>query len=266
MRTHGLMNRLLCALFFILSTVFVNAAELSRMRVAVLGDSMTWIGGDSCENDRGWTHHFVNLASPHAVDVYARSGATWTNTSATVPDTEDYSEVLSDRNVIYNQALRLVTTARADADSCPDMVIIYAGANDVWFSDRRPGIFNDDAKIPEAGAHPSEVTSLAGSVALVCKMLKKEFPETPILLMTPVEMSKAPAAVTAKVSSIIAETAAQMGVDVVRTDREVPIRHIKEARRPELTTDGVHTSPAGALLIGSFIARYLKSGYQAEEK
>lgn len=241
----------------------LSASDLSETRVALLGDSMTWIGGDSCRNERGWTRPFADMTSPKSIAMYARSGATWANTSRTVADTSDYSEVLSDRNVIFNQALRLLENSEADPASAPDLILIYAGANDVWFHDRRPGIFaindKDITPLPEdlRTADPASATSLAGSVELVCRMLSHALPEAEIVLMTPVEMSKAPAAMTERVSSIIAATGERLGLRVLRADRDVPIRHETERRRPTMTSDGVHTNPGGALLIGCYVTRNL---------
>ncbi len=246
--------------FSILALPTLAVPDLSDMKIAILGDSMTWIGGDSCRNQNGWTRYFTDMTSPAGVDIYARSGATWTNTRGTRPDTADYSEVLSDRNVIYNQALRLIEDTATSVSGAPDLILIYAGANDVWFHNRRPGIFDPEVTpLPDApeNVSPASVTSLAGSIELVCRLISGILPESRIILMTPVEMSKAPAAMTAKVSDIIARTGERLGLQVLRTDRHVPIRHETERRRPTFTTDGVHTNPGGAILIGNFVTRSL---------
>lgn len=108
---------------------------------ALLGDSMTWIGGDSCQNATGWSHYLKQSGIADRIDVYARSGATWTNTTNTHADTEFYSEVLHDDNVIYNQVLRLIAAAKADPSATPGCIVILAGTNDAWFSSRRPNLF-----------------------------------------------------------------------------------------------------------------------------
>lgn len=247
-----LMKRLLnlfavCLLFALTAA----ASDLSGKRVAILGDSMTWIGGDSCLNERGWTCHFVNITHPSAVDIYARSGATWTNTRKTKGDTAEYSEVITDENVIYSQAIRLIDSVNRDSVLRPDIIFIYAGANDAWFSAKRPGIF--DAKQPQ-GNSPSECTSLKTSVGLSAGLLKETFPGSRIILITPVEMTKVPASKINKVSDIIEDAGMQLGIEVMRADRYVDIRHDVETEKLRHTADGVHTNPSGARLIGEFVA------------
>ena len=213
-------------------------------RIAILGDSMTWIGGDSCQNERGWTHTFRQLYQPVAIDIYARSGATWTDSPRTVGDTTVYSEILADENVVSNQMRRLIGRSRRNETTVPDLIIIYAGANDAWFSTRRPGIFD-----------PASQTSLDSCVRSVCRQLKVEFPASKILLISPIEMTKVPVEKITKVSDIIERSGRSLGIATLRADQEVDIRRRTELIKPTLTTDGVHTNPAGARILGEYIIK-----------
>ena len=233
--------------------------------IAVLGDSMTWIGGDSCENSRGWTHHFVESAKPSTMTIYARSGATWTNTIRTQGDTTEYSEVITDENVIYPQSLRLINDVTNGHKQAPAMVIIYAGANDAWFAARRPGIFDNHLK---GGKKPSECRSLATSISLVCDTLSRALPHSRIVMVTPVEMSKVSAAEIRRVSDIIEREAANHGIVTLRADKDLPIKHDIEKRNDNgvkrYTTDGVHTNEAGARLIGNYLSEEIKHIYNQQ--
>lgn len=234
----------------------------SRPRTALLGDSMTWIGGDTCGNETGWSHHLKESGLTGPIDMYARSGATWTNTKATRPDPTFYSEVLHDDNVIYNQALRLIEKTESEPDHVPDLIIIFAGANDAWFSHRRPGIFNlmtieSSSNLP-VYTLPSQATSLLKSIWLVCDMLRMSLPKSRIVLVTPLQMSKVSEEVTRSVSDIIESVAKRMKIDVIRPDLNVGISHEQELRQPTFTTDGVHTNPAGARLLAGHIINTLK--------
>lgn len=211
-------------------------------RIAVLGDSMTWIGGDSCQNERGWTHTFRQLYQPVVIDTYARSGATWTDSPRTAGDTTVYSEILADENVVSNQMRRLIGRSRRNETAVPDLIIIYAGANDAWFSSRRPGIFDQTSR-----------TSLDSCVRSVCRQLKVEFPTSKILLISPIEMTKVPMEKITKVSDIIEESGRSLGITTLRADRDVDIRRQTELRKPTHTSDGVHTNPAGAKILGKYI-------------
>lgn len=242
---------LISVIFSVLCALYALAANLGGQRVAILGDSMTWIGGDSCLNDRGWTKWFVEEARPLGVDIYARSGATWTNTPSTRGDIDEYTEVLSDENVIYTQALRLIDRVNRDSLSKPDVIIIYAGANDAWFSAKRPDIFNPD--IRKAG-FASECLSLYSSVIFTGSLLRERFPASRIILLTPVEMTKVPVADVTRVGDIIERAGKELGFEALRTDHDVDIRRNEEMKQFRHTSDGVHTNSDGAKLIGRYVA------------
>lgn len=242
-----------------------NAVEVVaclKPRIALLGDSMTWIGGDSCQNERGWSYWLKKADIAGGIDVYARSGATWTNTTATTADAEYYSELLDDKNTVYNQAIRLIRNADKDSPATLDFIVIFAGANDAWFCSKRPGIFEsgDTAHSQKFSKDtpPSAVTSLNGSVRLVCDILGDRFPNAGIILVTPLEMSKATPEMTEKVAGEIISAGKSCGVQVLKASRNVDIRHDVEKASHRYTSDGVHTNPAGARLLGNYIVDSLK--------
>lgn len=255
------MKALCVVVMSIYSMASFHATALEREagclpRVALLGDSMTWIGGDSCQNPQGWSHYLKRSGLCGEIDMYARSGATWCNTSATKADTESYTEILDADNVVYNQVLRLIKSADSDSARTPEIIIIMAGANDAWFRDRRPGIFEDNQRIIyENGkvTSPSNVISLYGSVMLSVNNLKERFPTSKIVLVTPTEMSRTPAEIISKVSDIIEVAGKACGVLTFRADKDVSIRHDEEKKNPHYTSDGVHTNSEGARMLGEYI-------------
>lgn len=118
----------------------ISAANHSHLHVVLLGDSNTFIGGDDCDKDRGWSKWFKERFSPSTCKSYARSGATWTNCSKTKINTEEYSEKLTDNNVIFNQVLRLIQATKEGNEPQPDLIMIMAGTNDAWFKSSRTSI------------------------------------------------------------------------------------------------------------------------------
>ena len=240
------------AILILLLPFHSAGADDGNLKVALLGDSMTWIGGDNFEKPNGWTHYMADL--PIEMKTYARSGATWTNSAETRGDTKAYSEVIHPENVIYNQALRLI----GEADFTPDIIIIFAGANDAWFQSKRPGMF-DLYFAPESislNSDPSEFTSLEGSVHLVCSILKGAFPDARLYIITPVNAGKISDADIERVSDVIETAASAEGATVIRGNREIPIRHDEEGgKRRKYTYDGVHTNKKGAKLIADCIKR-----------
>lgn len=233
----------------------------SIKRIALLGDSMTWIGGDSCQHPTGWSHYLKQCGTVENIDVYARSGATWTNTTETKPDKFFYSEVLHNNNVVYNQALRLISDVSEDSLVKPDCIVIFAGANDAWFSSRRPKIFSAEESVLEStyslDSRPSSSTSLLSSVALVCDILKHSFPSAHFIVVTPIQMTKVSAEAVNNVSDLIEKAAVSRGFTVLRADREVAIRHDEECAGHRFTYDGVHTNAAGAMLVAQYIIPHI---------
>ena len=249
-------------LLILLGYLFVSAdsatSSMPHPKIALLGDSMTWIGGDSCQNPTGWSHILKESGITGAIDVYARSGATWTNTKATKCNPEHYTEVLHDDNVLYNQAIRLIEKSVSRNDD-PDFIILFAGANDAWFAAKRPGLYDkEDATVKyDLETDPARVTTLEGSINLVCDILKDRFPDAALLFVSPLQMSKTDAENIFKVSDIIDCTASKKGYHVLRADKETGINHEQESKSPKYTYDGVHTNPDGARLLGDYILKFL---------
>ena len=254
------------ALFFAGLVDDIKAAEpgCSNLHVALLGDSMTWIGGDDCENPMGWTYYFKRKLQPASIYMYARSGATITNTVNTRKDPKAYTKVLDDDNVIYNQAIRLKEDVEAGKVSLPQLVIIYAGANDAWFASKRPGSTETDLTALEnikPTDMPSQATTLGKSLALIVKIIKEVLPESEILVVTPLEMTKVSAEKIHRLSDNIESVAKRLGCEVLRADREVEVRHSVEKRKFTNTKDGVHTNEQGAKLLSDAITSYVKAHY-----
>lgn len=231
--------------------------------IALLGDSMTWIGGDNCEKDTGWSHYLKQKFPNTEIDMYARSGATWTNTESTVGDTEYYSAVLDDENVIYDQVKRLINAVESDGSRYPDVVIAFAGGNDAMFRDKRPCLFAEPEPFPDGSLmdiKPSGVTSLAASVELSCRLLQESFPNAKILLVTPTQLAKTTPDIIHQVSNVITEVGESLGIEVLRADNEVDIKYEIERRKGHrFTYDGVHTNPKGARMIADFIIPHIAS-------
>lgn len=258
-------GNLSAVLFMLLGFIYCSATDQTSsssrgQKFALLGDSMTWIGGDSCEKATGWSHILKESGIADSIGMYARSGATWTNTSNTTKDTSFYSELLHDNNVVYNQAMRLIEDSKNHIFDNPDHIIIFAGANDSWFADHRPGIFDSNLtdKVFDEDTKPCSVTNLYCSVLLVCDLLKKYFPDSNLTIVTPLQMSKVSAEDIHNTSDIIDAAATSRGCRVVRADKEAGITHDVEYKSPTYTYDGVHTNMVGAKLVGDYILRNIK--------
>lgn len=241
---------ILCLLFLTLPCIMLNAE--SNLKVAVLGDSMTWIGGEAFEKPIGWTHYTSEL--PVMIKSFARSGATWTNTTATKGEIKVYSETIDPENVIYNQVLRLF-----GSDFNPDIVIIFAGTNDAWFEAQRPGMFNESERPDHAlglADNPSDFTTLEGSIRLAGALLNQHLSSARVCLVTPPHSGKIPEENITRVSDIIETTGRELGYTILRGDREFGFHHNEESAKPYRNTyDGVHSNEDGARRIADCIKR-----------
>ena len=241
--------------------VFANGETKATgdANMILLGDSNTWIGGDLCDNPKGWNYWLRETLQPAFCRSYARSGATWTNTARTRRNPDENIAVIGPDNVVYNQVVRL----KSDADSCrvpvPDLIVVMCGTNDAWFSRRRPGIWADDASQVNlstiTSALPSGATSLARSVMLSCRMLQEGFPGTSLILVTPMPPTATSPANIARVADLIARCGKRLGVPGVRLDLESGIDPAEEKVKPRFTTDGTHTSAEGARRVAEIISK-----------
>lgn len=248
---------LLTALLWTLLTAMTPAPG-HDVDVALLGDSNTNIGGDDCSRPVAWSKWFVDSFAPRSCRSFARSGATWTNTPRTQLNTDEYIEIIGDNNVIYNQTRRLIDAVDAGTAPRPDIIIIGAGTNDAWFLRLRPGALSRRVADVDTAAlmsrEISSLTSLAESVIYNCQLLRKHFPAARIILLTPHQTIKAPLGRITAVSDIITDAGIQLGLDVIRQDRESGIVAANEKRKFVMTSDGTHTSEDGARHVGRLIA------------
>ena len=239
--------------------------------VVMLGDSNTFIGGDACDQPRGWNKWFKDDFSPATCRSYARSGATWTNTATTKRNTLENIGVLGNDNVIYNQIERLKDACQQGEQAIPDIIIIAAGTNDAWFVNQRPKVFCETADEVFARENISslpvnEILSLAASVRYGCELLKASFPEARIILLTPLQTTKADLKLITKSGDIMEACAHRLSLEVIRLDQEGCIQLADKQSVSKYTTDGVHTNEAGARFNGLLVAQRVREMLQQTNK
>ena len=233
------------------------AADHSAMDVVLLGDSNTWIGGDDCDKPQGWNYWWRESFAPRSCRSYARSGATWTNTSTTRRNLTQDIGVIGADNVIYNHVCRLIAAADSGEQPAPSLIIIAAGTNDAWFSRKRPGLWAEDAAEVNPSTvtrlRPSQATSLARSVMLSCRLLADRFPQARIILLTPHQTTATTLSNITRVAEMIERCGNAMGLPVIRQDLHSGIVAADEKVSPKYTTDGTHTSIDGARHVAAFL-------------
>ncbi|NPD91941.1 SGNH/GDSL hydrolase family protein [Xylanibacter muris] len=257
--------RLLFSVFLPANVAGHPAADAhGSINVVLLGDSNTSIGGDSCNVATGWSKWFKERFAPASCISYARSGATWSNTSRTVYATAENISVLGDNNVIYNQINRLVEACRKGVQPVPQLIVISAGTNDAWFHGKRPGVFGKSVADVFAvstgyitGRKVSSVLSLAESVRYGCELLIEAFPDAQIVMLTPIQSAKVPADMIRKAGDVIEECGRMMGINVIRQDYGGAVYGVRGTNVRRTTGDGVHTSEYGARRNGYYIANMI---------
>lgn len=249
------MKTVLSFLLYLLPFAFVQAQH-----IVALGDSNTWLAGDSCTNPKGWITVLKEQMEPASCRSYARSGATWTHTELTKYNTEEYTSLLGDDNVIYNQVNRLRDACNDSTQHTPDLILILSGTNDMWFEAKRPQAFSKTAEevCTDTAAlyptrQPNEILSMAEAIRYDYEMLREFCPEATIVLLTPMHATKVSREVVTKTGELIDQCGALLQMPVIRLD-EVGINSEEEQREKRYTSDGVHTNTDGALLIGSYVA------------
>ncbi len=251
-----------------ISTSLFGQRLPAEENVVLLGDSNTWIGGDSCEIPKGWSYWFAKEMRPASIRSYARSGATWSHTAATRRHPEEYSEIITDDNVIYNQIVRLIEAADSRRQPEPDLIVISAGTNDAWFPQFRPEEFSRSAQealgrdVGELlASSPGKILSLPEAVRYDLLILEGRFPQARIVVMTPLQSIKISPRMLSDVSTMIEEVASQTGASVIRQDLLCPVSSEREMTARRLTTDGTHTSEEGARLNAEVIIKCLRDIY-----
>ena len=229
-------------------------------RIAILGDSNTWAGGDDCSRPEGWSHRFARRFPPGFVRSYARSGATWSHTRSTKVDTLEYTEVLSDCNVILNQIHRLRGVVEANPEAAPSTVIIFAGTNDAWFHNRRPRLLEDFPHMSDNDllkASPDTMLSLRAAIRMDIALLRSFLPQARIVLFTPLQSTAPPPGMIESVASIIVEEGRAAGVETLRLDILIPIKAETERQELRYTKDGTHTNKVGAIVVAELLSSLL---------
>ena len=236
---------------------------LQAQHIVALGDSNTWLAGDSCTNPKGWITVLKEQLQPTSCRSYARSGATWTHTEQTKYNTKEYTSLLGDDNVIYNQVNRLRDACNDGSQHVPDLILILAGTNDMWFEAKRPKAFSRTAEEVCSDTtrlyptlQPNEVLSMAEAIRYDYEMLREFCPATKIVLLTPMQATKVSREVVTRTGELIDQCGAMLQMPVIRLD-EVGINSEEEEHQKRYTSDGVHTNTEGAMLIGSYVVEKL---------
>lgn len=217
--------------------------------VVILGDSNTWLGGDDCRGDRGWSTWFGKAFATRELRSYARSGATWTISDSTRYNTGQNVTCLTHDNVAANQIYRLKEAIDSGRQTMPDIVLLALGTNDAWFVDKRCHALE---------SNPLSCRTIDGAVRYNLALLGKIAPGARLVVITPLQSARIPEANLTRASQLVKEGALWYGADIIDLHNLSPIHANEPEAMKRYTTDSVHTSIEGARCNGEIVARELK--------
>ena len=228
-----------------------NAATIPILpNVVLFGDSIT----DTKVNGE-WVKQIINYAKFNSLTNYGRGYCTFTFKNDTVENTTDISDSNIGNNVIWNQYNRMVKDINAGKIPSPDCIIILAGTNDA-IQTKTIGdvdsVFNNSAQSTDV----KTLTNLCASVRYVCELIMVNYPNTQIILATPLQMkdyNRTSQAIL--VRNAIISCANKMGIKTIDQTYESGIYAYAENVRPKFLSDGVHLTVEGGKKVAQFLAR-----------
>ena len=235
----------------------VLAVDMTFRKTALLGDSITWLSLSS-NPERGWARYFARNMKFAELRNYARSGATWSNSSTTKVDAKAYSVSTTPDNVIFNQLQRLFIDLGNGFK--PDYIVIAAGINDVWFPNARPeALARTAGEVMESEQRYSDkdvsaCTSIAESIRLVAELLWQRLPDVQVILLSPLQSTSVEYSKLRHATEIIRGCADYLGWGFISQMDEIPVNRIREKWENKLTYDGTHTSELGAKIVGDILS------------
>lgn len=250
--------------------------------IYVLGDSITWLGGDNCDgvqgqySHQGWTEYVKNRLNPKKMKSYARSGATLSCYTTSSENASAYERSPSVTNILWNQVIRMANDIKNGAEQ-PDYILIAAGCNDAYvYETESVGLQNQhiaaqnfladevDAVMTSSISsswYGEKVPSECSSIAKTLRWMKDAFteicPKTQVILMTPLQSHYSTLSTQRQVTERMEECAIYLSWNTINQGKECGISRLQESKGFFFTYDGTHTSAFGANYVGAIIAKRL---------
>lgn len=228
-----------------------NAATIPILpNVVLFGDSIT----DTKVNGE-WVKQIINYAKFNSLTNYGRGYCTFTFKNDTVKNTTNTGDTNTGDNVIWNQYNRMVEDINNGKIHSPDCIIILAGTNDAIQTKtigEVDSVFNNSAQSTDV----KTLTNLCASVRYVCELIMVNYPNTQIILATPLQMkdyNRTSQAIL--VRNAIISCANKMGIKTIDQTYESGIYAYAENVRPKFLSDGVHLTVEGGKKVAQFLAR-----------
>lgn len=223
---------------------------LNGKNLVILGDSIS----DKNYYGKTWIPLFEKLTAPKSIRNYARSWCRWTFWPTTTEDTTHTGLSNTADNVVWNQLNRLKKDIAAGSAVEPDVVLIFAGANDAM-QDITWGSIKETFTADSLGTDVTKLTTFCQSVRFVCDEIYAAYPDAKVIIVTTTRMSSYPEqALTAE--QYLLDCAKEMGIPTIQPAENLGIAWYREAQEKRYyTEDGIHPTKEGGVLLGHFMAQ-----------
>lgn len=227
-------------------------SPLMNLNIVMIGDSITWMGGDNCDDEDGWTYWFKQKANPKSCRSYAVSGATLC-----------YQPSWQTQNDAYMQLQRIISDkGEGMYPNGIDLVFVAMGTNDLGNSSAKYSVtaeeeFNNATTY--ANYTQQDLTSFAKAIRYLCEQLYVNFPNVQIVFLSPQQRSNFNTSMLLTMGDFIESCTDYLSVNTIRLDKHCGTYHTRECVENHKLIDGTHTSQLGARENGYFIYNRVKS-------
>ena len=223
--------------------------------VVLMGDSIT----DNKDDHGWWVDMITDYVTFDSLNNYACGYARWTLASDTVEDLTTHNHVAASWNVIWNQVNRLKKDVNNGTVSVPDVIVVFAGTNDVTLGQTMGSVETafDGADILSKSF--ANIANMAQSIRYTCEYIKSLYPDTQIILATPLQRKDKTAAAW-QCRDVIIGCAKNLSLKVIDQMGELGIYGYSESvssyHLSNNYSNDVHpTQNAGSRLIARFLAK-----------
>lgn len=232
----------------------INGEQLksSLPNVVLMGDSIT----DNKDDNGWWVDIIREYVEFKSLTNYAVGCARWALDSNTKEDLTTHIHRVESWNVIWNQVNRLKKDVTNGTTPFPDAIIILAGTNDTVYSQMGDvaTAFDGNSILDKQFA---DIANVAQSIRYTCEYIKSLYPDTQIILATPLQRPGFDKKVWA-CRDIIMGCAKNLSLSVIDQTAECGIYSYSESVSPYHLSDGTHpTKEVGSRLVARFLANQL---------
>lgn len=228
-----------------------NVIKHRLPNVVLMGDSIT----DNKDDHGWWVDYITDYVTFASLNNYACGYARWTVASDTVEDLTTHSHVAASWNVIWNQVNRLKNDVTNGTVGIPDVIVILAGTNDVTLNQTMGSVETafDGADILSKPF--ADIANMAQSIRYTCEYIRTLYPDTQIILATPLQRKDKTTAAW-QCRDIIMGCAKNMSLTIIDQMAEAGIYGYAESVSAYHLSDKVHpTKEKGSRLIARYLAK-----------